>query len=72
MCHPNASNTHPETYPKYQMQIKKVVLLREMINWCIENPMKGKPLPEDDARLKSVEAYILSERKGVAIEPGKH
>jgi thiosulfate dehydrogenase len=72
MCHPNASNTHPETYPKYQMQLKKVVLLREMINWCIENPMKGKPLPEDDPRLKSVEAYILSERKGVAIEPGKH
>jgi thiosulfate dehydrogenase len=72
MCHPNASNTHPETYPKYQMQIKKVVLLREMINWCIENPMKGKPLPEDDPRLRSVEAYILSERKGVAIEPGKH
>ncbi|HET8648130.1 MAG TPA: cytochrome C [Vicinamibacteria bacterium] len=72
MCHPDATNTHPETYPKYQMQIKKVSLLRDMINWCIENPMKGKPLPENDPRLRAVEAYILATRKGVAIEPGKH
>jgi hypothetical protein len=72
MCHPDGSNTHPETYPKFQMQIKKVVLLRDMINWCIENPLKGKPLPENDPRLRAVEAYILSTRKGVALEPGKH
>jgi cytochrome c len=72
MCHPDASNTHPETYPKFQVQTKKVALLRDMINWCIENPMKGKPLPEDDPRLRSVEAYIFSARKGVGLEPGKH
>jgi hypothetical protein len=72
MCHPNASNTHPESYPKYQTQLKKVALLRDMINWCIENPLKGKPLPEGDPRLRSVEAYILSSRQGVALEPGKH
>jgi hypothetical protein len=72
MCHPDASNTHPETYPKFQTQTKKMALLRDMINWCIENPMKGKPLPEDDPRLRAVEAYIYSARKGVALEPGKH
>jgi thiosulfate dehydrogenase len=72
MCHPDGSNTHPESYPKFQVQSKKVALLRDMINWCIENPMKGKPLPEDDPRLRSVEAYILSTRKGTALEPGKH
>jgi thiosulfate dehydrogenase len=72
MCHPNGTNTHPETYPKYQVQLKKVALLRDMINWCIENPEKGKPLPEGDSRLRAVEAYILSTRKGVALEPGKH
>jgi thiosulfate dehydrogenase len=44
MCHPDGSNTHPETYPKFQLQLKKVALLRDMINWCIENPGKGKPL----------------------------
>jgi thiosulfate dehydrogenase len=72
MCHPDGTNTHPETYPKFQQQTKKVALLRDMINWCIENPMKGKPLPEDDANLRAVEAYILSTRKGVALEAGKH
>lgn len=72
MCHPNASNTHPETYPKFQTQTKKMALLRDMINWCIENPLKGKPLAENDPRLRSVEAYILSARKGVSLDPGKH
>src|SRR5688572_1771406 len=72
MCHPDATNTHPETYPKFQTQTKKMALLRDMINWCIENPMKGKPLPEDDPRLRAVEAYIYSARKGVPLEPGKH
>jgi thiosulfate dehydrogenase len=72
MCHPDATNTHPETYPKFQSQTKKVALLRDMINWCIENPLKGKPLAENDPTLRAVEAYILSARKGVALEAGKH
>ncbi len=72
MCHPNASNTHAETYPKFQTQIKKVVGIREMINWCIENPMKGKPLALDDPRLIAVEFYMAAQRKGVPLDPGKH
>jgi thiosulfate dehydrogenase len=72
MCHPNASNTHPETYPKFQTQLKKVALLRDMINWCIENPLEGKKLAEDDAQMKALEAYILWQRTGKALEPGKH
>ena len=42
MCHPNGANTHPETYPKYQVQLGRVAMLRDMINWCIENPVRGK------------------------------
>ena len=26
MCHPDAANTHPETYPKYQVQMGRVVI----------------------------------------------
>ncbi len=59
MCHPDAADTHPETYPKFQIQLKKIALLRDMINWCIENPMEGKPLKEDDPRMKAMEAYII-------------
>jgi thiosulfate dehydrogenase len=72
MCHPDASNTHPETYPKFQTQLKKVALLRDMINWCIMNPLEGSRLQDDDPRMKALEAYILSTRKGKVLEPGKH
>jgi hypothetical protein len=72
MCHPNASNTHPETYPKYQEQLQRVALLRDMINWCIENPVKGKTLDPNDPKLRALEAYILAQRKGVPLDYGKH
>ena len=72
MCHPDASNTHPESYPKFQTQLKKVALLRDMVNWCIENPLEGKVLPEDDPRMKALEAYILVKRTKVPLEAGKH
>ncbi len=72
MCHPDATNTHPETYPKFQTQLKKPALLRDMINWCIEKPLEGKPLPEDSEEMKAIEAYILSTRDGVPLEYGKH
>ncbi|HEY8005539.1 MAG TPA: hypothetical protein VIE66_01755 [Methylocella sp.] len=72
MCHPDGSNTHPETYPKFQVQLGRVALLRDMINWCIENPVRGKPFADDDPRLKALEAYILAQRKGVALDYGKH
>ena len=46
-CHPNAANTHPETYPKFQQQLGRVVALRDMINWCLQNPLEGQPLEGD-------------------------
>ncbi len=71
-CHPNAANTHPETYPKFQKQLGRVVALRDMINWCIRNPLEGQPLESDDPQLVAMEAYIAWERRGVELAPGKH
>jgi len=71
-CHPNAANTHPETYPKFQRQLGKVVKQQEMINWCIQNPLEGDPLPLDDPKLTAIESYITYERRGVPLAPGKH
>jgi len=71
-CHPNAANTHPETYPKFQQQLGRVIALREMINWCIQQPLEGKPLALDDPRMVAMEAYVMYERRGVALAPGKH
>jgi len=71
MCHPDAANTHPETYPKYQVQLGRVVLLRDMINWCIEHPVRAKPLAADDPRMRALEAYIYAQRKGTPLNYGK-
>ena len=71
-CHPNAANTHPETYPKFQQQLGKVAPLWEMINWCIRNPLEGKALKADDPRMIALQAYITYERRGVKLAPGKH
>jgi thiosulfate dehydrogenase len=71
-CHPNAANTHPETYPKFQQQIGKVVSLFEMVNWCIRNPLEGESLAADDPKMVALLAYITYERRGVALAPGKH
>lgn len=71
-CHPNAANTHPETYPKFQKQLGKVVNLWEMVNWCIRNPLQGQALAADDAKMTAILAYIASERKGVKLDAGKH
>lgn len=71
-CHPNGANTHPETYPKFQKQLGRVIALWEMINWCMQNPLEGTPMAADDPRMIAMQAYLAVERKGVALDPGKH
>ncbi|MBA2320620.1 MAG: cytochrome C [Deltaproteobacteria bacterium] len=71
-CHPNAANTHPETYPKYQKQLGRVISIREMIDWCVQNPLEGASIPPNDPRMIALESYITFERRGVALAPGKH
>lgn len=72
MCHPNAANTHPETYPKFQTQMGRVALLRDMINWCIEQPVRGTRLAPDSPEMRALEAYIYAQRKGTELNYGKH
>jgi thiosulfate dehydrogenase len=71
-CHPNAANSHPETYPKFQKQLGRVVAFRDMINWCLLNPLEGEQLKLDDPKMVAMEAYATYERRGVPLAPGKH
>jgi cytochrome c len=71
-CHPNAANTHPETYPKFQKQIGRVAAIWEMMNWCIRNPLEGVNLTPDSREMIALQAYVMSERRGVKLAPGKH
>ncbi len=72
MCHPHAANTHPETYPKFQVQLGRVALLRDMIDWCVENPVRGKHMDPDGPTMRALEAYIMAQRQGVPMNYGKH
>jgi len=71
-CHPNAANTHPETYPKFQKQLGRVVPMWEMVNWCLRNPLEGEAMNPADPRMIALIAYIRHERRGVPLAPGKH
>lgn len=72
MCHPDAEGTHAETYPKYQVQLGRAALLRDMANWCLENPCRGEPLSGDDPRMRAMEAYMMAQRTGKPMKYGKH
>src|SRR6516162_993198 len=71
MCHPDAANTHPETYPKFQPQLGRVALLRDMINWCIQHPVRGQELADDDERMRALEAYSTAQRAGTKLDYGR-
>jgi cytochrome c len=71
-CHPNAANTHPETYPKFQKQLGRVAQLFEMVNWCIRNPLQGANLDPGDPKMTALVSYITFERRGLKLTPGAH
>ncbi len=62
-CHPS-----PETsmkgvgnkYPAYFGMVGREMTLIEVINFCIQTPLKGTPLPPGDERLLALEAYLKS------------
>lgn len=72
MCHPDGEGTHAETYPKYQVQLGRAALLRDMANWCLENPCRAEPMSGDDARMRALEAYMQAQRIGKPMKYGKH
>ncbi len=72
MCHPFASDTHPHEFPKFQEQIQEFATLRDMINWCIENPNEGERLDVNGPAMKALEAYHYWSNKGSVLDAGKH
>jgi thiosulfate dehydrogenase len=72
MCHPMASDTHPHSFPKFQVQIGEFATLRDMINWCIEKPNQGERIDDDSEAMKALEAYIYWSNTGSILMPGKY
>jgi len=72
MCHPDGEGTHAETYPKYQVQLGRAALLRDMMNWCLQNPCRAEPMSGDDPRMRAMEAYLQATASGKPMKYGKH
>jgi thiosulfate dehydrogenase len=72
MCHPFASDTHPQAFPKFQVSMNKFATLRDMINWCIEKPNQGEKIDPDSEAMKALEAYIYWSNSGSVLVPGKY
>ena len=72
MCHPFASDTHPQAFPKFQVSMDKFATLRDMINWCIEKPNQGEKIDPDSEAMKALEAYIYWSNTGSVLVPGKY
>ncbi|MEW6324131.1 MAG: cytochrome C [Nitrospirota bacterium] len=70
MCHPDATVTHPETFPKFKSQLGRVITVQEMVNWCIQVPLQGKAFPLGNAELTALEAYMNDQNKGQVMEIG--
>jgi thiosulfate dehydrogenase len=72
MCHPFASDTHPQAFPKFQASMNKFATLRDMINWCIEKPNQGEKIDPDSEAMKALETYIYWSNTGSVMVPGKY
>jgi len=72
MCHPNAADTHPYEYPKFQEQINEFATLRDMTNWCIEKPNEGEKIDVDSEAMKALEAYMYYSNRNSPLAPGTH
>jgi len=69
-CHPDAAASNPNTFPKFQADLGKVITLRDMINWCITVPQGGKPLDVNGDDMIAMEAYAFNLYRGETIQPG--
>ena len=69
-CHPDAAASNPQTFPKFQADLGRVIPLRDMINWCITTPQAGKALDVNSDDMVAMEAYAFYLYRGKQISPG--
>ena len=72
MCHPFASDTHPQAFPKFQVSMNEFATLRDMINWCIDKPNQGEKIDPNSEAMKALEAYIYWSNSWSVLVPGRY
>jgi len=69
-CHPDAAASNPQTFPKWNSSMNKVVSWPTMSNWCITNVQAGKALNPDGDSMLALQAYAFQMHNGRPIQPG--
>jgi thiosulfate dehydrogenase len=69
-CHPDAAASNPQTFPKFQADLGRVIPIRDMINWCIMVPQGGTALDVNGTDMVAMEAYATYMYRGEKIQPG--
>ena len=70
-CHPNGKDLKKAPFPKYIKMADDILTLDQTINFCLLNPMKGKPLPGSSVEMTALAAYAQANAKeeGGAANP---
>ena len=55
-CHPDGSGLKREAFPRYMKMADDILTLDQMINFCMMNPMKGKPLSWQSVEMTALAA----------------
>ncbi len=59
-CHLNGSGLKKEPFPKFINMAGDIVTMDQMINFCMTNPMKGKPLAWNSQEMTALAAYVTA------------
>ncbi len=66
VCHPKGMRLFSSPYPKYIEMAGDIVTLDQMINFCMENPMKSSALPWNGREMTALAAYVMANSKAPA------
>ncbi len=68
-CHPNGALLNSKPYPKHVKMTEDIVTLDQMINFCMMNPMKAKPLAWNSQKLTALAAYVMKQSRAKGMNP---
>ncbi len=63
-CHPDGNGLEKEAFPRYIEMAGDILTLDQMINFCMTNPMKGKPLSWQSVEMTALAAYVRDHATG--------
>lgn len=63
-CHPRGKGLKAGSWPKKIKMAGDILTLDQMINFCMTNPMKARPLMWNSRRLTALVYYVSTHSKG--------